>query len=359
MPTSRRAPSTTSRSPARSRTPTATPWAPMTPGASRRSSPRSPTRRPPTSAPGPPAPTPTSPRPATARSSWRRPWARSSRAGPAFPPDGRASRGSPPAGSATVSNGQARGRWRQRRDRGDLRVGARARVQRHVRRRELRARRLRRRLQQRPRLGDVQRQGRWHFQRPHQQRREPDRDAAFLEPDRQPAPLPDRVGRDRGPLLRRRKPRRDPCGRFRRHRDATPGERPQQRRPRRLGRLAASEPLFGLGHLRLAGVRRGPVRQLGRPLVDRRHARRHGRRAQRPHRQHPDARRKLERLQPGRLVGRFDRRQLPLPPVPRRADLERPGHDAGPERGERELRDRHDAPGQATDHGHRPRQPGQ
>ena len=66
---------------------------------------------------------------------------------------------------------EARGRRRQRWDRRDLRVGARARVQRDVRRRELRARRLRRRLQQRPRLGDVQRQGRRHVQRPHQQRR--------------------------------------------------------------------------------------------------------------------------------------------------------------------------------------------
>ena len=37
---------------------------------------------------------------------------------------------------------------------------------------------------------------------------------------------------------------RDPRGRFRHHRDATPGERLQQRRRRRLARLAAPEPLF-------------------------------------------------------------------------------------------------------------------
>ena len=78
--------------------------------------------------------------------------------------------------------------------------------------------------------------------------------------------------------------------------------------------------------------------------MDRRHARRHGRGAERPHRRHADAGRELERLQPRRLVGRFDRRRLALPPIPRRADLERPRSDAGPERGERELRDRLDAP---------------
>ena len=81
------------------------------------------------------------------------------------------------------------------------------------------------------------------------------------------APLPDRVGRDRGQVLRRRKPGRHPRGRFRHHRDATVGERPEQRRPRRLRRLAAPEPLSGLGHVRLASPRRGPAGQLGCPLA--------------------------------------------------------------------------------------------
>ena len=51
-----------------------------------------------------------------------------------------------------------------------------------------------------------------HVQRPHQQRPAADRDAAPSEPGRQPAPLPDRVGRERGPVLRRRQPGRHPCG---------------------------------------------------------------------------------------------------------------------------------------------------
>ena len=121
-------------------------------------------------------------------------------------------------------------------------------------------------------------------------------------------------------------------------------QRLQRRRPRALRRLDADEPLSGLGHLRLAGPRRGPVRQLGRSLVDRRHARRHGRRAQRPDRQHPDPRRELERLQPGRLLRRIDRRQLSLPPIPRPAELERPGQDTDPERRDGELRGDYDRP---------------
>ena len=73
------------------------------------------------------------------------------------------------------------------------------------------------------------------------------------------------MGRDRGPLLRRRQPGRDPLRAPSRQPCAWPPATSTPAAPS-LRRLVRAEPLPGLGHLRLAGPRRGPVRQLGRPL---------------------------------------------------------------------------------------------
>ena len=128
--------------------------------------------------------------------------------------------------------------------------------------------------QLRERLGDVQ-----HLQhdrtrsspaptsaRGHRQRRDP-RLAGRLS-----APLPDRLERNQREVLRRRRARatrQGPSGR----RCARP-----QATSRAAGRAisvdwARVEPIPGLRHVRLAGVRRRAADQLGRALVDGRHAR--------------------------------------------------------------------------------------
>ena len=115
----------------------------------------------------------------------RRPWARSSPADRRSRPAGRArtweSQGGGAGGSATVVGGALTSTAPSPSTDQTYGSGPRARVRGDLRRRELRARRLRRQLQQQPQLGDVQHQGRWHVLRPHQLRRGPDRDAASLE----------------------------------------------------------------------------------------------------------------------------------------------------------------------------------
>ena len=140
--------------------------------------------------------------------------------------------------------------------------------------------------------------------------------------DRLRAPLPGRVGRQRGPLLRRRQPGRHARGQLW-HRDEPGGQRLQRGRSGALGQLVADEPVPGLHELRLAHLRRRSAGQLAGADLDGRYSGQHRRGAQRPHRRHADARRKLDRLRAGRELRRLDRRQLALPAVPRRAQLER------------------------------------
>ena len=100
--------------------------------------------------------------------------------------------------------------------------------------------------------------------------------------------------------------------------------------PEPLGRLAAPEPLPGLGHLPLARLRRRPGGRLGRAQLERQRAAGHQRADQRPHRRHPHPRRDLERLHPDQQQRRRHPRQLPLRPVPGRAWFERSEPDAHP-----------------------------
>ena len=71
---------------------------------------------------------------------------------------------------------------------------------------------------------------------PHERRRSPAGHQPSKRADRLHAQLPDRVGRERGPLLRRRQPRRHPLGELRLHPDA-PGRQRLQRRWLRRSRL--------------------------------------------------------------------------------------------------------------------------
>ena len=129
------------------------------------------------------------------------------------------------------------GLWRQpargrllREDRRDLRIRPLARVQGHLQPAEQRARRIRGGHEQLAELGDLQRQVRRHLQCPHQQRRGHNRDAASDRPGRQLAPLPDRVGRNRGSLLRGRGAGRNARSGLRRNPDAPDRQRPDIRR---------------------------------------------------------------------------------------------------------------------------------
>ena len=230
---------------------------------------------------------------------------------------------------------------RQRRFRGHrrhLRRRSLARGLGHLRRRPVPTPRLLRRLQQR--LGDLQhRQHQQPALRPHQHRLGSDRYADPRRAGGLRAPLPGRVGRQRGPLLRRRQPGRHACGQLW-HRDEPGGQRLQRRRPGGLGQLAADEPVPRLHELRLTHLRRRSAGQLAGADLDGRHSGQHGRGPQRPYRRHTDAGRKLERVRAGRGLRRIDRRQLALPAVPRRAQLERRAAVLRPQRGERELRHR-------------------
>ncbi len=116
-----------------------------------------------------------------------------------------------------------------------------------LRRRLLPARRLHRQLQQR--AGRCSARG----TAPTRSTRAPttptsQTDTQLPEPGRHLPPLPDRVGRDRGPLLRRRPPGRHPRRHLRRRTRCAARQRLHSRRPRDLGRLAADEPLPGRGH---------------------------------------------------------------------------------------------------------------
>ena len=180
--------------------------------------------------------------------------------------------------------------------------GPRARVQGDLQRDPLRDRRLRHRPERRA-VGDLQHQvRRQHPLYAHRQRTVGGSagDRSGLRPAWQPAPLPDRVGHERRQVLRGRQPGRDP------HRDlpaepARDRQRVQLRRARADRRLDADEPIPRLRCLHLTRLRRGSGSRLGCAHLELRRTVRHRGRAQRPHRQHPDARRHLELLHPDRL----------------------------------------------------------
>ena len=143
----------------------------------------------------------------------------------------------------------ARRRWHSRHRR-ELRLRPRAGVRRNLRRRRLPARGLRGGRQHVGELGDVQHRQHEHPDPgSHQPRRRRTAHDTIPASRRHAAPLPDRVGRDAGPLLRGRQSDsgRDPQHRrLRRHPDAPDRQRLQLRRPRPLGRLAPDEPVRGL-----------------------------------------------------------------------------------------------------------------
>ncbi|KAA0268112.1 MAG: hypothetical protein EDQ89_11425 [Acidobacteria bacterium] len=226
----------------------------------------------------------------------------------------------------------------QRRHGFHLRVGSLAGARRDVRRDPVPDRRVRRRPE-RAALGGVRHEGRRAALRPHPQRDDRDRHAAARGPARLPASVPDRVGPGRGPVLRRRRPRRHPLGRLRPG-DAGADERPRPGRSRARARLVAGRPLSGGGQLRLAGPRRRWERRLGRARLGRRHARRHRDRDQRPHRRHPDPGRDLERVRPDRVERRRRPRRVALPAVPGAADQQRSRRDGGARPGLDRIRPR-------------------
>ena len=135
----------------------------------------------------------------------------------------------PPGGSATVSGGSLTVDGVSVGTDATYGAGRSLEFEAHFPEHAQRPRRLRRRLQHRSQLGDVQRQDR----RPlcaHELRRS--RNPAGFRLDRLQAPIPDRVGQQRRPLLRRRRARRDPQRQLRDHPDAPAGERLQHRRRR-------------------------------------------------------------------------------------------------------------------------------
>ena len=173
----------------------------------------------------------------------------------------------------------------------DLPAGPLARVQGDLRRGDLPARGLHLGQLRQRYLRDLQ-HGQHHRpdSRPHELRR---RRAVLHDPRAlagHAAPLPDRVGRGRGPLLRRRGAGRHPHRQLRAQ-PASDRQRRQLGGPRARRRLAEDEPLPGLGHVRFAGLRRGRrrERQLGRAHLELGDAVRHRSGDERPHRGHPDA----------------------------------------------------------------------